>query len=402
MIVWSLAILLTVACGIVGFYVGAIRCAITTVALILTLVFIVPLSLLTASFMPSVGLAHPVTGALVAPLVVLLVFQILAKAISHAVTPMIDNFYKYKATDTQRMLFERMNQRIGPCVGIVNALFYMILVGIGAIGLGYGTVPLSRGTSADSWVFTSANLLAKATEATGWARVAGPYVPVSPLYLDAIDVVAEWFHQPLIQSSLSTYPPLIPLAERKDFETMGNDVTTQGFILKSPSMSEILEHAQLGPLFTDPPKLEQLLKALGNDLTDLKTFLASGQSPKFDDEKILGRWDFNLSASVAENKKARRMSALEANRMMATLATTYQLQEMTMLATIDHKVILRKGSSKTNNLLRREGTWARAEGGKYKVFIPIADDKTVEAASSIEGRRIHLQIGSLIGVFDRW
>ena len=101
MLVWSLAILVTVSCGIVGFYVGAIRCAITTVALILNLIFILPLSRLTASLMPSIGVAHPVTGALIAPLVVLLLFQVLAKAISHSVSPMIDNFYKYKATDTQ-------------------------------------------------------------------------------------------------------------------------------------------------------------------------------------------------------------------------------------------------------------------------------------------------------------
>ena len=183
---------------------------------------------------------------------------------------------------------------------------------------------------------------------------------------------------------------------------MGNDVAAQAFILKSPSMAEVLDHGQLGPLFTDPQKLEGLLKVVGPDLTDLKTYLATGLSPKYDEEKLLGRWDFNLAVSMMENKKVRRMSALEANRMTSILVSGYQLQEMTMLATVDHKIILKKGSAKTNNALHREGTWTRVEGGKFKINLPIADDKTIEAASSIEGRRLQLQIGNIIGVFDRW
>ncbi len=400
MLVWSIALILAISCGIFGFYVGAIRCAITTIALILNLLLLIPLSNLVGKILPNLGISHPGMICVVAPFVVFLLFQILAKAIAHSSQAPIENYYKYKASDTQRMLFERMNQRLGPCVAILNALFYTVFVAIAGLGLGYATVPLSRGGEKDSFLFKSVNLLARGVQSTGMARVASPYVPAAPIYFELVDVIAEWFHQPLVQSGFSTYPPFIPLAEKKEFESMGNDVKLPDFLLKSPSYTDILEHPKLGPIFTDVTFLDTALKSLGGDLSDLSTYIKTGQSPKYDDEKILGRWDFNLPASVGESKKLKRMSALEVNRLSVQLSSL--MQDVTLLATVDHKIILRKGSTQTGNFVRREGTWKTDGGGKYQISLPVADDRSLETSGSVEGRRLHLSWTGVRALFDRW
>lgn len=399
MLVWSIAIVLAISCAIFGFYVGAIRSAITTLALILNLFLLIPLSSMVAKVLPNLGLSHPGTIAAVAPFIVFLVFQVIAKASARATQAPIENYYKYQASDTQRLLFERMNQRIGPCVGLINGLFYTVFIAVIGLGFGYATIPLSRGNDKDSFLFKSVNLLAHSVKSTGLAKVAGPFVPATPLYYDIVDVVSEWFHQPLVQTGFSTYPPFIPLSEKREFETMGNDVKLMSFLLSSPSWDEILEHASLGPLFTDPAMMEQILKLLGGDLSDITAYIKTSQSPKYDEEKILGRWDFNLGASVAESKKLRRMSALEANRM--TIQLTAMIQEVTLLATIDHKLIYRKGSTAAGNLIRREGTWNN-EGGTYKLSIPVADDRSVEGTGVVEGRRFNVTVGNFKAVLDRW
>ncbi|MBM3847537.1 MAG: hypothetical protein FJ405_14795 [Verrucomicrobia bacterium] len=398
MLLWTLALLLVLGCGVVGWYVGAVRCAITSVGLILALFLLKPLSDLTAKILPSVGLAHPFIIALLAPVVVSVVIQIIAKSVAHATKAPMENFFKYKATDTQRLLFERMNQRVGPCVGVLNGTLYVVFLGIGAAGLGYGTVAFSRGAQ-DTWWQKGVNSLALSCKATGWSKVVAPYIPSKPIYYDTVDLAAEWFHQPLVQSALATYPPLIPMAERSDIQTLASDVQAQQFIMGSPTLSDIMSHARLGPIVTSPSFLNQALELLGNDLTDIQTYVRDQKSPKYDAEKILGRWDLNMFGTINENKRARRMTGIEVNRMRALISS--QIEGAMMLATIDKKLIVRRPAA-DGSMTRREGSWEAVEGGGYKLSLPTSDDKALDLVVGIEGKKLTSKILNYLIVFDRW
>lgn len=401
MLAWSIALVLVISSAIVGWYVGAIRVAITTVALFVTLFFLQPLSSLCAKLLGLAGVEHAGWLGIFSPLLAFGLLQIIAKSISKGTQAPIENYYKYKASDTQRLLFERFNQRCGPCLGVVNGTLYFILIGVACVGIGYTTIQISRDENKDSILITGFTSLAKSYQATGISKVVGPYIPAPALYYEVVDLFAEWFHQPLVQSSLATYPPFIPLSERKEFQEIATDVKLQEFLARYPTIEEMLENPKLAVFFN---KLDILFKALdlvNRDLTDIAGYIRTGKSEKYDGEKILGRWDFDLPSTVNENKKLKRMSGLEVNKMRGIL--TAQIDGSTLLATIDNKVIVRRplpaGATGTS---RREGTWKSEGGGKYTVQFPVADDKQVEMSVTVDGRRFQSALGNYAVFFDKW
>ncbi len=399
MLVWSIALVLVLVCGGVGFYMGAFRTAFTTVGLLLTLLLLKPLSGLIEKLISLFGLSHPVALAIVAPIILFVLVQIIFKSSAVALFKKVDNYYKYKASDLQRMLFERLEQRVGPCLGVLNGTLYVILLGIASLGFGYGTVQLTRGNERDPFGLSIINALAHGYAAAGFTKVVGPYIPVASAYYDVVDLAGEWFHQPLVQSRLAAYPPLITLSEKKEFQSLGNDAQAQEFLLKGPGLGEIYEHAKIQPILQDADLLQKTLGLIGGDFADLKAFVRTGKSEKYDEEKILGRWDFNLPSTVAENKKIRRMSGLEVNKMRGIFNA--QLDGATLLATLDNKLILRRTVS-GGTLVRKEGSWKSEGGGKYQLKFPLSDDRTLDVTAGVEGRRFQSTILGYQVVFEKW
>lgn len=160
MFAWILASSFVVCSGIVGFYVGALRVAISTVALLITLFLLGPLGGLFAKLLPMVGVSHPAYTGVLGPVLLFVVLLVIAKVSGRALHKLADNYYKYQATDTQRLLFDRLNQRVGPCLGVVNGTLYVLLISILATGVGYATVQFSRGPERDSMVLANVNRLA--------------------------------------------------------------------------------------------------------------------------------------------------------------------------------------------------------------------------------------------------
>ena len=399
MLAWSIALLLIAGCATVGFYVGAVRVGITTLFLLLMLFFLKPLVALGAKLMPMVGVTHPGMQIVLGGLVVFLLVQIVAKAIARAIQPSLDKYLKYDASDTQRLLFERLNQRTGPALGIVNAFLYFVFIAIAGLGIGYASIQFSRGPQRDSFVQNSINGLARALQAGGMSKVVGSYIPASPLYYNLVDVAAEWFHQPLVQSRLATYPAFITLSERAEFQSIGADVGLQEFLIKSPTIGEIYDNAKLNKFLTDWAIVERALAAVDHDLTDITEYVRTGKSEKYDSEKILGRWDFNLAGTVAENKKLRRMSGLEVNKMLGILNS--RVTGAQMMATPDGKLIIIRippGGTQT----RLEGTWKSQGGGKYTLNYPLGDDKMQDFTADVEGRKLSASLNNYPILFERW
>jgi hypothetical protein len=135
MLAWSIALLLIAGCATVGFYVGAVRVGITTLFLLLGLFFLKPLTALGAKVAPILGVSHPGVQIVLGALLAFLLIEVLGKSIARGIQPMMDKYFKYDASDTQRLLFERLNQRTGPALGIVNALLYFIFISIAGLEL---------------------------------------------------------------------------------------------------------------------------------------------------------------------------------------------------------------------------------------------------------------------------
>src|SRR5436190_1599238 len=117
MTVWIIALILLACTGIVGYYQGAIRAAFSFVGLLVAALFATPLGSILKSMLPIFGLKNPFYIEFLSPILGFLIILIIFKVAALAVHKKVEGWYKYKANDMQRMLFERMNTRVGAPMG---------------------------------------------------------------------------------------------------------------------------------------------------------------------------------------------------------------------------------------------------------------------------------------------
>ena len=55
----------------------------------------------------------------------------------------VDVHYKYKGGDLRLMLWERLNRRLGLCLGLVNGTLYLILIAFVIYAVSYWTVQVA-------------------------------------------------------------------------------------------------------------------------------------------------------------------------------------------------------------------------------------------------------------------
>ena len=128
MTIWLLALVLMASLGALGFRQGALRVAFSLVGILLGVALAGPLGKLLRPGLAAVGIKNPVLLWLLAPLVVFVLFSIIFKIAALAVHQKVDVYYKYKAGDLRAKLWERLNHRLGLCLGLVNAMVYMVLI----------------------------------------------------------------------------------------------------------------------------------------------------------------------------------------------------------------------------------------------------------------------------------
>lgn len=362
MILWLIAIVLLGCLGIIGYYQGAIRVAFSLVGLLLAAALAGPLAFVFKGLLPIFGLKHPAVLAFVAPALVFLLILIIFKSTALVVHKKVDTFYKYQESDTRRLLFERLNQRLGICLGVANATVYIFLISVAASVMGYLTVQIAS-SDKDPPTIRWGNRLAEAVEKTGMNKAVAPFNPASELYFDAVDILGDVYHTPLLQSRLSTYPVFLSLAEKKEFQDLGNDIKFQEFWQSGPSVGEFINHEKVRPLIDDVDLYTNVVGMLGGDLKDLKGYLETGKSEKYDDEKILGHWDFNYQAAVALAKQTTpNMGSLQLRQIKGRLAPVAKSR---FTATLDNKAVWKiPGTNKT--VLTLTGKWKNSDG-KYQV-----------------------------------
>src|SRR5688572_198605 len=128
MILWLIALATLTCGGIVGFYQGALRVAGSFVGLLLAAWLASPLGAGFKSIVPVRGIKNPVAIAFVAPVIGLLVVLMIFRVAAAASQKQIAAWSKSQASDTQRLLFERMNARVGIPLALANRVIYFFLI----------------------------------------------------------------------------------------------------------------------------------------------------------------------------------------------------------------------------------------------------------------------------------
>ncbi len=410
MTIWILALVLFFSLAGAGYRQGAIRVAFSLVGLLFASLLAMPVGHLLLPLLKILGLKNPAIAPFIAPVSVFILIMIIFKAVGLAVHKKVDVHYKYHAGDLRQTLFERLNRRLGLCLGLLNALVYLLLISVLVYTMSYWTVQMSAAEN-NSFAVKTLNSLGNDLVGSGFVKAVRAIDPATERYYDAADIVGIIYHNPLIDARLSRYPGFLALAEKPEFQDMATDREFTQFRQSQPSLLDFINHPKVRAILENSQLPKEIWTTMTdkNDylkskpLKDLKSYLITGESG-YDDEKILGRWIFDVNAALMGLKKVRpTTSSVEMKRMRQLFETMYA--RASFIAAPNHDAYLKNvpqlknlgvAGSATETL---RGQWKKIADDKYQ--LTITGKESEEISVLIANEKVVVQGGGMGFVFAR-
>src|ERR1017187_4014533 len=187
MTILILALLLLAAGAGMGLRQGAIRVAISFVGIIISALLAWPLSGILRPLLPHVGFHNPVIVWLLPPLLVFVILLSLFKSLGLLIHHKVSVYYKYKADDLQRILWGRLNKRLGLGLGLLNGLAYFALISFVIYDFSYWTAQVASADE-ERLPVRILNRMGWDLESTGLIRAARAIDPMPEIYFKTADL----------------------------------------------------------------------------------------------------------------------------------------------------------------------------------------------------------------------
>jgi len=390
MTIWILALLLLASLAGLGYRQGAIRVAFSFVGILLGALLASPLSRLVKPALAAIGVKSPVLLWLVPPLIVFIIILAIFKIAALFAHQKVEVYYKYHTGDLRTALWERLNRRLGLCLGIANGTAYFVLAVTAIYMLSYWTYQMATPDS-DPKLVRLINRLGKDMQSSGVSKIARAVDKNPPEFYEAADVVGLIYHHPLLEARLSRYPAFLGLAEQPQFQELATDPDFAQLRLKQASVAELLNFPKVQAIVQSPDLQKNLRDTVIPNLKDLRAFLETGKSAKYE-EKILGRWAFDLNGSVLLLRKAKpNITSKEMQERKRWLAALYARSSFVATPPPEQQAFLKNMPKLTpgaqpGELQTWNGQWKGAEGS-YTASLN-ADGRTQELAANIQGDRL--------------
>ena len=368
MTIWLLALVLLASLAVVGHRQGAIRVAFSLVGIVVAALLAVPLAKLVKPAIGAVGVENPVLAWMIGPFVVFMVVLSGFKIGGLAVHKKVDVHYKYKAGDLRLALFERLNARLGLCLGLVNGLVYLILISFVIHTFSYWTVQMATSEDDPKGV-RLLNRMGRDLDSTGMSRVAFAIDGKPKDFYAVADLVGIIFKNPLSEARLSRYPGFISLGFRPEFQELGQDESFKNLRVTQRPIKEVLDHPKAQGIVKNPELLRLIWTTMVPDVEDLRAFLETGKSAKYDSERLLGRWLFDLNGTATAYRRLKpNVPDVEMRKFKGVLAERFA--KTVLVAAPDHQVEFRNvpqirlqaGQPPTTEIRTYRGKWNGADG----------------------------------------
>jgi hypothetical protein len=401
MTIWIVALVLLAAGAGLGFRQGAIRTSITFVGIVVAILFAETVGTLFKPLFPHVGIQNPTLIWLLAPVEGFIVILILFKVAGFFVHRKVYLFYKYKAGDLRFSLFERLNSRLGLCVGLLNGTAYLLLVSLVLFNFSYWTVQIAPSTK-ETKTAQIINRLGHDLEATGLTGPARSMVVLPDMYYRLADLVGLLSQNPQLSGRLANYPALLSIAERDDVRQFAQNSSFVGAWKQGAPMGQLMNDPQIKTLLQDQSLMSAVWETLKVNLDDLTTYLKTGKSPKYDSEKILGRWGFNVNVSVGTLLITRpNIPPAEIKALRNLWSDAYS--QTVLVVAADHQAFLenlprfavQNGAAVVADKSTLQGPW-KSNGADYDLSL---NGRSMTAHT--DGLRLTLKSGAETFVFDR-
>jgi len=391
MTIWLLAILLLAALAALGFRQGAIRVLLSFLGIVIGGLLAAPLGHLIKPLLAAAGMKHPVWLALLPPCLGFLIVLALFKIAGTMLNQKMELQFKYKSNDLQLAKWERLNHRLGLCLGLFNGTAYLVLLSVSIYLLSYWTVQMASGEN-DPKSVRVLNTLGEDLQRTGMNRVAVSVNRAPPTYFQAADIVGLIYKNPLLQARLSRYPALLSLAERPEFQDLANDNNFTELQMRQAPIIDLINYPKVQAIIKNPQTVKAVEDALLPNLQDLRTYLETGKSQVYTEE-ILGRWDFDVLGTMILVRKAHpnltpQEIARYRNAFSAEFAKAVFVAAPGNVAVLKNYPHINPGTPPTIDLQNCPGQWNGANG-TYTITVSI-EGKDRQFTGEIKGDRLNL------------
>lgn len=341
MLIWTLAIVLVLLFVGLGFLKGGIRMAVWLVALILATMLAMPLSGSIKGLMPTLGIKNPVWMTLMPPVFIFILINLVGIGLGFAAHHKVAKHYKNTRDDVDRIRWERMNRKLGASLGTVFGTIFFFLIGAVAFSGGYLTAQASPEENNPGKVQFVTSLRKDMTE-TGMDKAMAAIAPGTPRYYKAADILGLLYHNAALQNRLANYPGYLSVGQRPEFQEMAADKEYNELLFGKAPITAIIDHPRTQAILGNKELMDQLLAV---DLDDLKIYLRTGKSPKYDETFILGRWTMEKDAIYTQLRKMN--PDIKAGDLIKLKKVMEVVPQINMLATPDNKVTFKVADAVT-------------------------------------------------------
>lgn len=407
MTIWILAALVMGAAALAGWRQGAIRAAFSFVGILFATLLAVPLGRLLLPIVAYLGGDNPVLPWAIAPVVGFILATIPFKVVASIVHKKVEVFYKYKAGDLRLALWERLNARLGICLGLVNGAIYFVLLLFIVFNLSYWTIQVTT-TPNPSFMVGLINSLGNDLQAAGLARTASAVGTLPPDYYKFADLSGLALQNPGAAQRLVNYPALTSLWERDELKSLLQDPTLTNALAGGTTVAELLNNANVRDFIAKKDLTKEVMDILRTNMDDLSGYLQTGKSAKYDPEKIIGRWQPNVNVTLAWIRQDNpRITAKEMFAARAWMTNAYA--KTLILATGDNKLFVKNlpqlkpaaaaGQSPKTEVADWKGDWTRNQTN-YDLHISSNGQEKFMRANA-EDFRLNIHDGKNLLIYDR-
>jgi hypothetical protein len=316
MLIWVVAVVLVGGFGLLGHQTGAIRWGIGFIGAALGLALAGIAGGVVSAGLAMMGVKDYIDLALLPGVIVFSLLTIIFLVIGVAAHRPVELFFKYRSDEPTRAAFERMNQAIGLFVGLISGICVFFSVGNFVYRQGY----LITQVTSDNGEATPVRYIAQLRgemESTGWARTFAAMDNSPAKYYEVSDILGILHANPLVQGRAENYPPFLALGAQQEFAEIGSDAEFLKLIQSKPALSAMLNHPKAAAVLFSPTLRETFAKV---DLKDFRKYLETGISPRYEDEKILGRLRMDPGTVFTQLKRERlNLSPAEMRSIRAAL-----------------------------------------------------------------------------------
>jgi hypothetical protein len=399
--IWILVLLL-VASGVgMGLRLGAIPTAVSILAVMISSLFAGLVGKLFKFVLPHVGVTNPTAQWMVAPIFGFLLVYIILMSFGLEVHRRVYVFYKYKAGDLRLALWERLNYRLGACLGVLNGTIWLILVCFVLFNISYWTFQIAPSEN-EPKTTRLVNDVGAGMQSTGLDKPARAVGSVPDSYYRTANFAGLLFQNPDLSSRLASYPAFISLSENGTIQSLANDSSLTGAWQHGMTLADFRDNSNVKSILNDTNLIATIWNLVQANMDDLTNYLMTGQSPKYDSEKIVGRWAFDLIPALADYREAHpKMTPNDMKQIRAVWGQAYA--QTTLVAGTDGQIFLKNVPEfKMQQPPTPEtwtGTWSQNDTN-YDLSMTV-NGHTESGSAQTDGLRLTIKLSDKTFVFNR-